>query len=253
MSRSRLRPSPLLAAAFLSAAHFMPNAQAAPADPSAQIDALIEKGYAAQKVTPNPMADDETFVRRVYLDIAGRIPTPDEARAFLGDSAKDKREKLIDSLLESDGYVSHFFNYWADVLRAQTRTNNNAVTGRAYIQWIKDSLRANKPYDQFVRDLVSAEGYAWDNPAISYYMRDYNMPLDNMSNTARIFLGTRLECAQCHNHPFDKWSQMDYYKLARIFLRDDHAKQPGRRRQPPQGPGGPRHGSLRAAQRPARV
>jgi hypothetical protein len=89
-----------------------------------------------------------------------------------------------------------------------------AITGAAYAKFVKESLRQNKPYDQFVREMVAAQGKAWDNGAIGYYMRDRGMPLDNMANTVRIFLGTRIECAQCHNHPFDKWSQMQFYKMA---------------------------------------
>ena len=122
---------------------------------------------------------------------------------------------MIDKLLASEGYVQHFFNYWADVLRAQSNGNQTGqITGAAYTNFIKQSLRDNKPYDQFVREMIAAQGKAWDNGAIGYYMRDRGMPLDNMASTVRVFLGTRIECAQCHNHPFDKWSQMQFYKMA---------------------------------------
>ena len=127
----------------------------------------------------------------------------------------DKRAKLIDKLLGSEAYVQHAFNYWADVLRLTSNGNQTgAITGAAYADFVKESLRANKPYDQFVREMVAAQGKAWENGAIGYYMRDRGMPLDNMANTTRIFLGTRIECAQCHNHPFDKWTQMQFYKMA---------------------------------------
>ena len=181
---------------------------------SERIDALIEEGYKAQKITPNAPATDETFVRRVYLDITGRIPSMEEARAFLNSAEAGKRTKLIDQLLDSEGYVSHWYNWWADILRVQSNMGNNNEGGQAYAAWVKDSLRNNKPYDQFVRELVTAEGYVWDNGAVGYYLRDAGMPLDNMSNTTQIFLGTRLACAQCHNHPFDKWTQKDYYEMA---------------------------------------
>ncbi|MEM7394154.1 MAG: DUF1553 domain-containing protein, partial [Verrucomicrobiota bacterium] len=96
----------------------------------------------------------------------------------------------------------------------KTRLNNQAPAGPVYIDWVKQNLRENKPYDQVVRELLTAEGYSWDNPAVGYYLRDPGMPLDNMANTVQIFLGTRLQCAQCHDHPFDQWSQKDFYHMA---------------------------------------
>ncbi|MBE7495618.1 MAG: DUF1549 domain-containing protein [Verrucomicrobiaceae bacterium] len=186
-----------------------------PNDAARQLDSVLEAHWQKQKLARNPDTDDNTFVRRVYLDIIGRIPTTREAEAFLNDKAGDKRAKLIDKLLASEAYVQHSFNYWADVLRITTNGNQTgAITGAAYANFVKQSLRENKPYDQFVRELVAAQGKAWDNGAIGYYMRDRGMPLDNMANTVRVFLGTRIECAQCHNHPFDKWTQMQFYKMA---------------------------------------
>ncbi|MDP7018716.1 MAG: DUF1549 domain-containing protein [Pirellulaceae bacterium] len=179
---------------------------------SRRVDKLIEKGYARNNVEPNPIASDETFVRRVHLHIIGRIPTYDETIAFLDSENVDKRSELIDKLLDSEGYVSHQFNYWADLLRLQSRMRY--APAQPYLDFVKDSLRDNKPYDQFVRDLVTAEGYTWDNGAAGYYLRDTGMPLDNMSNTAQVFLGTQLVCAQCHDHPFDTWTQKQYYQLA---------------------------------------
>lgn len=180
-----------------------------------KVDELLEKGWKEHGIQPNEKVSDEVFVRRVYLDVVGRIPTYREATEFFADTDKQKRAKLIDRLLASDGYAQHFFNYWADVLRLQSNGSQaGPVTGAAYANYLKDSLRSNKPYDQMVRELVAAQGYAWENGAIGYYMRDRGMPLDNMANTVRIFLGTRIECAQCHNHPFDKWTQMDFYQMA---------------------------------------
>jgi hypothetical protein len=179
---------------------------------SERIDAMIEEGYKKQKITPNGPTTDETFVRRAYLDIIGRIPSMEEAKAFLESTEAGKRSKLIDQLLDSEGYVSNWYNWWSDILRVQTGGRGEA--GQAYAAWIKNALRNNKPYDQLVRDLITAEGYIWDNGAVGYYLRDAGMPLDNMSNTTQIFLGTRLACAQCHNHPFDVWTQKDYYEMA---------------------------------------
>jgi len=182
---------------------------------SARIDALIARGWKENKVKPNVTIDDEAFVRRIYLDIAGRIPTIEEAEKFHSSNYEHKRERLIDELLNSDGYVSHHYNFWADVLRISSGLSKGAAAAEAAYQlWLKDALRDNKPYDEFVYELVAGTGYIWDNGAVAYYQRDRGMPLDNMSNTVRTFLGTRLECAQCHNHPFDKWTQMDYFKMA---------------------------------------
>ena len=179
---------------------------------SSRVDKLIQEGYAKHGVEPNPITSDEKFVRRVYLDIVGRIPTYDETTGFLQATGDDKRSKLIDTLLDSEGYVSHQFNYWADLLRLQSRMRY--APAKPYLDFIKHSLRENKPYDQFVRELITAEGYTWDNGAAGYYLRDTGMPLDNMSNTAQVFLGTQLVCAQCHDHPFDSWTQKQYYQLA---------------------------------------
>jgi len=181
---------------------------------SEQIDALLEKNYAAQNVKPNAPALDATLVRRLYLDIVGRIPTRDEAEAFIASTAPDKTPKLIDELINSEGYTNHWFNFWADLLRLNAKSNNNQLVAPHYAEFIKAALRENRPYDQFVRELLTTDGAAWDSGAIGYYLRDRGMPLDNMSNTVRVFLGTRLECAQCHDHPFDKWTQLDYYKMA---------------------------------------
>lgn len=180
-----------------------------------EIDSILAADWQKHKLEANPAADDTTFVRRIYLDVIGRIPTTREVESFLTSKDAEKRSKLIEKLLGSEAYVQHTFNYWADVLRLTSNGNQTGgITGAAYADFVKDSLRVNKPYDQFVREMVAAQGKAWDNGAIGYYMRDRGMPLDNMANTTRIFLGTRIECAQCHNHPFDKWSQMQFYKMA---------------------------------------
>ncbi|MCB1206061.1 MAG: DUF1549 domain-containing protein [Verrucomicrobiae bacterium] len=182
---------------------------------AAAIDRIVEGMLEKQGLKPNEAIDDATFVRRAYLDIAGRVPTIEEAENFHGSDYPRKREQLITDLLESEGHVSHAYNFWADILRINTALGVGASQAEAAYQlWVKDSIRDNKPYDQFVRELVSARGMIWENAAVGYYIRDRGMPLDNMSNTVRVFLGTRLECAQCHNHPFDKWTQMDYYQMA---------------------------------------
>lgn len=178
-----------------------------------KIDQLIEANYQKYQVKPSPETTDEQFVRRIYLDITGTIPTLSEAKAFIGSKDLSKREKLIDSLLETQGYVSHTYNYWADILRLKDRPTN-IVFGEPYIEWIKESIAANQPYDQWVQEMMLAEGKPWSNPAVGYQLRDMGMPLAAMDNTIRIFMGTQIGCAQCHDHPFDRWTQQEFYELA---------------------------------------
>ena len=201
---------------------------------SRKIDAIIESHLADNELTRNPEIDDATFLRRIYLDAIGRIPNIDEAEEFLQSDASQKRSDLIDELLDSYGYVSRQFNFFADLLRVKTRLTNNAPGG-PYIDFIKDSLEENKPYDQLVFELLAADGALLErgNGAVGYHLRDRNMPEDNMSNTVRIFLGTRLECAQCHDHPFDKWTQRQYFEMVaftgginyRVAGSDNYGKQ----------------------------
>lgn len=181
---------------------------------SRRIDELLAQGLRKRQIQPNAPVTDEVFLRRAYLTVIGRIPTLDEAQAFLTWKEPQKCAKLIDSLLCSEGYVHHFFNYWADVLRAQSQGVGDSTTSQNYLNFLRQSLRDNKPYDQLCRELVSSEGACFENGAIGYYMRDRGMPLDNLSNTTRIFLGTRMECAQCHDHPFDKWTQKQFFEMA---------------------------------------
>ncbi len=198
------------------------DVESAPVDPARhaaalasakKIDGFIAANYAKHKITPMPPADDATFVRRIYLDIAGRIPTYQETTKFLVSHESDKRTQLIDQLLGSDDYASHFFNYWADVLRYRD-SPDPFVRGEPYRQWIKESLAKNTHWDEMVHAMLASDGRPWENPATGYLQRDPGMPLDNVNNTIRIFLGTRIGCAQCHNHPFDKWTQKQFYQAA---------------------------------------
>ncbi|MDZ4289253.1 MAG: DUF1549 domain-containing protein [Prosthecobacter sp.] len=194
------------------------HAAADPATTAREIDSLLAADWQKHRLQANAPASDDTFVRRIHLDLVGRIPTYRETVEFLADKSPNKRANLIDRLLASEGYTLHLFNYWSDILRVLSKGtypgDAGRVTGTAYAEYIKDSIRSNKPYDQFVRELVSAHGQVWDNGAIGYYQRDRGMPLDNIATTTRIFLGTRIECAQCHNHPFDKWTQMQFHQIA---------------------------------------
>ena len=181
---------------------------------SDKIDSLVEQKLSDEGLKRNKRTRDFVFVRRVYLDIIGRIPSFDETQAFLTSKNKSKREDLIDELLNSYGRTSRQFNFWADLLRI-TSQMGNGLSGQPYIDFVKDSLQGNKPYDEFVQELLTASGanLATGNGSVGYYLRDRNMPEDNMSNTVRIFLGTRLECAQCHDHPYDDWTQRQYFEM----------------------------------------
>ena len=178
---------------------------------SRTIDDYLENHWKENNVTANPVAPDQIFVRRVYLDIAGRIPTLNEINDFARDKSPNRRAELIDKLLNSEAYVSNFFNYWADILRIQSDMRGG---GDEYAAWVKQALRDNMPYDKFVYNLLTASGYTWENGAAGFYLRDDGMPLCHMSTTVQNFLGTSLVCAQCHDHPFDKWTQYEFYEMA---------------------------------------
>ncbi|MGB2402868.1 MAG: DUF1549 domain-containing protein [Akkermansiaceae bacterium] len=178
---------------------------------SNQIDQYLASHLQAQQLKANPIINDATFVRRAYINIIGRIPTAKEARSFIENPAPEKRQSLIDTLIQSDGYRSRMFNFWADLLRLKTNLDKH---GLGWHIWIQDAVDQNMPYDDFVNTMLSSQGLATDNPAVGYYLRDRDMLLDNVSNTAQVFLGTQIGCAQCHDHPFDDWTQKQYYELA---------------------------------------
>ena len=180
------------------------------------IDKILNETYQKRNVKIPGKIDESALVRRLYLSLVGRIPTFDEINSYLSNTSEQKKSQLIEELTESSGYNSQMFNWWADLLRLKSRMRggNQIQAGQLYNHWVKQQVEKNVPFDQMTYSLVTAEGYPWENGAVGYYLRDTGMPLDNMSNTAQIFLGTQMVCAQCHNHPFDKWTQMEYYKMA---------------------------------------
>lgn len=180
---------------------------------ASELDNLIEQKLTEEGQSPNDLVEDEVFLRRVYLDVAGRIPTLDEAQSFLDSGDPDKRIELIDKLLGSPDYVSHTYNFWADTLRLRERPQPNIVAD-PFLAYVKDSILTNKPYDEWVYEMLTADGKLWENPAVGYQLRDDGMPLPYIDNTVRVFLGTQIGCAQCHDHPFDQWSQYQFYELA---------------------------------------
>ncbi|GAF82485.1 unnamed protein product, partial [marine sediment metagenome] len=185
-------------------------------DAADAIDTILESEWSAAGIASSEGLTDEQFVRRVYLDLGGRIPRLDEAKAFFGKSGQQKRIDLIDDLLTSPDYVSHFYNFWADILRLKERPDKNLLVFEPYMDWVKQSIAENTPYDEWVFSMLTADGKIWDNPATGYQLRDRGMALPYIDNTVRVFLGTQIGCAQCHDHPFDKWTQKQFYELAAL-------------------------------------
>jgi Protein of unknown function (DUF1553)/Protein of unknown function (DUF1549) len=208
------------------------------------IDEKIQTKLEKLRVVPSDLCTDEEFIRRATLDTCGILPTVDEVRAFTSDTAADKRAKLIDKLLDRPEFVDLWTLKWNDTLRNNQRLTRQGLI--PYSNWIHEQFAKNRPYDEFVRDLITASGKNADieldpdrlppqlqrnpraaqlvkeinaaafNPAANYYIVTRN-PLDVTSATSQIFLGVRIECARCHNHPFEKWTQNDYYSLAGFF------------------------------------
>jgi hypothetical protein len=168
-------------------------------------------------MNPSKTCSDTEFVRRAYLDVLGALPTAEEAKAFVADAASDKREKLVDALLLRPEYADAWALKWADLLRIEERTlDRKGVQG--FHRWIRQAVAENMPLDRFVRELVAARGSTYSNPPANYY-RALRDPVSRGEATAQVFLGVRLGCAQCHNHPFDRWTQDDYYGWADVFGR----------------------------------
>lgn len=189
----------------------------------AQAAAIIDKGVlqglekAGQK--PNALASDEQFVRRVYLDLAGRIPTRQETLDFLNDSSASKRANVIDKLVNDDGFASHMFNYFSDMLRVADDAQKAKFF--TYQEWLKKQLAENRPWNEMVKDMMVADGKLLDNGATGYLLRDRGMRLDNLSLTLSTFLGANVSCAQCHDHPFADWTQHQFYEMAAFFGASD--------------------------------
>jgi hypothetical protein len=180
------------------------------------IDDLVFAKLKAMGMPPSDACDDSTFIRRVSLDIAGRLPTLEEAQHFLADTDPAKRDKLIDTLLASPEYADYFANKWSALLRNKRSKPAEAPTTFAFYDWIHDSLQANRPYNLIVRDLLTATGDAAGDPPVAWY-RQVKEPQQEVEDIAQLFLGMRMQCAQCHHHPFEKWSQNDYYSFSAFF------------------------------------
>ncbi|MBI1831303.1 MAG: DUF1549 domain-containing protein, partial [Planctomycetes bacterium] len=183
------------------------------------VDKYTVKKWKELGIVPSGLSGDEQFMRRVYLDLTGTLPKPKEVLEFLADQDKNKRDKLIDRLLETPEYSYLFANKWADVLRVKRRGQPDRAAGTfAFHAWIRESIAKDKPYDQFVREILAATGDESQAPPTVWY-KELQDPQQFVDDTAQVFLGLRIACAQCHHHPYEKWSQDDYWGLAAFFGR----------------------------------
>lgn len=167
-------------------------------------------------IPPSALCNDSTFLRRVSLDLAGRLPTVAETQAFLASREPDKRDRLIESLLASPDYADWFANKWTALLKNKRDAAADITANFAFHAWMRDSLLANTPYDQIVRQILASTGTIVANPPVAWYKR-VKEPVQQLEDVAQLFLGVRMNCAQCHHHPFERWSQHDYYSFAAFF------------------------------------
>ena len=181
------------------------------------VDTLINAKLKQLQILPSDLCTDEEFVRRAYLDATGRLPAKEEAELFLNDANPDKRNILIDQLIETDDFAGYWTLTLGDILRSNNK-KVNPVGVHKFRQWIYEAVRTDMPFDQFARDLLTASGSVYENPAANYW-RASRDPLDATETTAQLFLGIRIQCAKCHNHPFERWTQDNYYGIGAAFAR----------------------------------
>ena len=180
------------------------------------IDKLVFAKQRQLGIPPSALCDDATLIRRVSIDIAGRLPTVTEVEQFLTDTDPAKRERLVDRLVDSPGYADDFANKWATVLRNKRRVGTDIPYTYKFHTWIRRALRENMPYDQFVRSVLTATGDPETHPPVAWY-REVKTSTAQMEDVAQLFLGMRMACAKCHHHPFERWSQQDYYGFEAFF------------------------------------
>lgn len=183
------------------------------------IDAQVSAVWTREKVAPTARTNDAEFLRRVYLDLTGVIPTYEQAKEFLTDESTDKRQKLIDKLLESPRYAQHQADLWDLILFGRNPPGFGTDRRDGIQRWLKESFAANKPYDQLVKELLKAEGNSVEQGPAMYYVQYRNQPEDLNEQVTQIFLGVQLQCARCHDHPFDDWKQTDFFGMAAFFAR----------------------------------
>ncbi|HLJ93901.1 MAG TPA: DUF1549 and DUF1553 domain-containing protein [Gemmataceae bacterium] len=192
------------------------------------IDQAIDKRLDAEHIKPSPLADDAEFLRRVYLDITGVIPPANAAAAFLDSKDPNKRAKLIDELLASSAYGRHLADIWKSYLLPRT-SDNRQLQAEPLMRWLEENFNNNTPWNQFVSELITASGTQDKNGAVTYFLA--NPTADKVTDSvSRLFLGVQLQCAQCHNHPFTKWKQTEYWGMAAFFtkVKTDRPRQAAR-------------------------
>src|SRR5579864_3675874 len=191
------------------------------------IDDLVLDKLKTLNIAPSPLADDATFIRRAYLDAAGILPTAEEVEDFLADKSPDKRAKLIDKLLERDEFVDYWAYKWSDLLLVSSRKlRSNAMW--SFYDWIRESVKTDKPWDEFAREIFTSSGNTRQNGALNYFVI-HKDPIDIAENATQAFLGQHILCARCHNHPLEKWTQKQYYEFANLFSRvgEKNGAEPG--------------------------
>jgi len=180
------------------------------------IDELVFENLTRLGIPASPECSDAVFLRRAALDITGTLPTAEQAAEFLASRDPGKRQRLVEALLESPAYPDFFANKWTALLKNRRDDTSDLLSNFAFHSWIRDSLLVNKPYDVFVRELIGATGTVVSSPPVAWYKRVKD-PKEQIEDIAQLFLGVRMQCAQCHHHPFERWSQDDYYGLAAFF------------------------------------
>jgi len=191
------------------------------------VDEAVFKKLRLLRMNPSDVCGDAMFIRRASLDLLGLVPSANEVRAFADDSAPDKRAKLVDALLQRGEFADFWALKWADLLKIEARQLDQQGV-RVFHDWIRASIAANQPMDQFARELLAARGSTFENPPANWWRANRD-PITRAESTARVFLGTQLNCARCHNHPFERWTQDDYYNWAGIFARIDYKVPPDKR------------------------
>ena len=180
------------------------------------IDTLVFNKLKKLRMTPSGLCDDATFLRRVFLDIIGTVPTAEEVRKFLDDQDPKKREKLVDDLLSRKEFVELWVMKWAELLQIRSNNNVSYKSTLLYFNWLQERISNNVPMDEMVRELLSSKGGTFAMPATNFYQVETDT-LKLTENVAQVFMGMRVQCAQCHNHPFDRWTMDDYYSFASFF------------------------------------
>ena len=190
------------------------------------IDEFTAAKWQRVKTLPSELATDDEFIRRVYLDLTGVPPTSDEVKAFLADkrATREKRDALVDKLVGSDDFIEHWANKWADLLQVNSKFLG-AEGATAFRAWIRNEVAKNTPLDQFARKIITASGSNKDNPPASYY-KILRKPEETMENTTHLFLAVRFNCNKCHDHPFERWTQDQYYQTAAYFAQVGLKKDP---------------------------